>query len=37
MFTSGGIGSGNNTVTCNFGMPPEQLKAAIEVSGQRHI
>jgi hypothetical protein len=34
--TSGGIGSGNNTVTCNFGMPPEQLKAAIEaaVSGQ---
>ena len=30
--TSGGIGSGGNTVTCNFGMPPEQLKAAIEAA-----
>ncbi len=30
--TSGGIGSGGNTVTCNFGMPPEQLKAAVEES-----
>jgi hypothetical protein len=30
--TSGGIGSGGNTVTCNFGMPPEQLKAMIEAA-----
>ena len=30
--TSGGIGSGNNTVTCNFGLPPEQLKATIEAA-----
>jgi tetratricopeptide (TPR) repeat protein len=30
--TSGGIGSGGNTVTCNFGMPPEQLKATIEAA-----
>lgn len=30
--TSGGIGSGGNTVTCNFGMPPEQLKAAVEAA-----
>jgi hypothetical protein len=30
--TSGGIGSGGNTVTCNFGIPPEQLKAAIEAA-----
>jgi tetratricopeptide (TPR) repeat protein len=29
---SGGIGSGGNTVTCNFGMPPEQLKATIEAA-----
>lgn len=30
--TSGGIGSGGNTVTCNFDMPPEQLKAAVEAA-----
>jgi hypothetical protein len=30
--TSGGIGSGGDTVTCNFGVPPEQLKAAIEAA-----
>lgn len=30
--TSGGIGSGGNMVTCNFGMPPEQLKVAIEAA-----
>jgi tetratricopeptide (TPR) repeat protein len=30
--TGGGIGSGGNTVTCNFGMPPEQLKATIEAA-----
>jgi tetratricopeptide (TPR) repeat protein len=30
--TAGGISSGGNTVTCNFGMPPEQLKAAIEAA-----
>ena len=30
--TSAGIGSGGNSVTCNFGMPPEQLKAAIEAA-----
>jgi tetratricopeptide (TPR) repeat protein len=35
--TSGGIGSGNNTVTCNFGMPPEQLKAAIEAAVNGHL
>jgi tetratricopeptide (TPR) repeat protein len=35
--TSGGIGSGNNTVTCNFGMPPEQLKAAIESAVNGHL
>ncbi len=30
--TSGGIGSGNNTVTCNFGLTPEQLKQATEAA-----
>jgi tetratricopeptide (TPR) repeat protein len=35
--TSGGIGSGGNTVTCNFGMPPEQLKAAIESAVNGHL
>jgi tetratricopeptide (TPR) repeat protein len=34
---SGGIGSGGNTVTCNFGMPPEQLKAAIEAALNGHL
>jgi tetratricopeptide (TPR) repeat protein len=29
---SGGISSGGNTVICNFGMPPEQLKATIEAA-----
>jgi hypothetical protein len=35
--TSGGIGSGGNTVTCNFGLPPEQLKAAIESAVNGHL
>ena len=35
--TSGGIGSGGNTVTCNFGMPPEQLKAAVESAVNGHL
>jgi tetratricopeptide (TPR) repeat protein len=35
--TSGGIGSGGNTVICNFGMPSEQLKAAIESAVDGHL
>lgn len=30
--TSGGIGSGNNTVHCNFGLTPEQLKELTEAA-----
>jgi len=30
--TTGGIGSGGNIVTCNFGMSPDQLKATIEAA-----
>ena len=30
--TSGGIGSGGNTVTCNFGLTPEQLKELTEAA-----
>ena len=30
--TSGGIGSGGNTVTCNFGLTPEQLKQLTEAA-----
>jgi tetratricopeptide (TPR) repeat protein len=30
--TTGGIGSGGNTVTCNFGLTPDQLKETIEAA-----
>ncbi len=30
--TTGGIESGGNTVTCNFGLTPEQLKQLTEAA-----
>ena len=30
--TTGGIGSGGNTVTCNFGLTPEQLKQVTQAA-----